>query len=486
RAFRQLAMLLADHRRWHELATFARDHITRAPRDGWGFMVMGLAQHRIGNARVSAAAFDSAFAVLGDSVRKFLDRFERTLDTGQLHAFVANAPVAQKKIEASYWRNADPLWSVDGTEPRAEYLARVTFAQLRWGSDELTLDGVTSDFGNLYVRNGKWNAGWDGSFYFWRPSEVPADARQDICVPQVKPWFFAGDTRVPEGPAANWGSLAHGPIDSIQTQVARFRAAADSTDIFLATMPPIALIQRAASVKGPARSDLWLLANGTDDVAHDSVLPALPGVKTFIRRVSPGMYVYRTESSADGAVVTARATAGFIAGDDPRTGFSSRGFGMSDVLLASRVNAAPGAKRWSDYSVTPLVGPAIRKSSVTILWENYELGSTNGGASYTVTINIRQADTTKTLSGRIAAAVVGGIGSAIGVNRAKDRVEFTYDRSAPLAPVIADNITLSLNDTPAGKYLLTLRITDKATGKSAGRSQQLVIVDPSARPPVRR
>jgi hypothetical protein len=482
RVFRQLAMVLSVRLRWRELASTARDHIQRAPHDGWGYMAMGLAQHRIGNARASATAFDSGFVVLGDSVRHFLDRFERGLDSASRVAFAANSPEARTKVEAVYWRNADPIWSVDGTEPRAEFLARVTFAQLRWGSDELTLDGVTSDFGNVYMRTGKWQAGEaDAVGHFWRPPGSPPDLRIDICVPQVKPWYFAGDSTVPEGSRASWGNIAKMRIDSIPTQVARFRAAFDSTDVLVATAPPVTMISRFAQVKGPVRTDFWLLANGTDDVARDSVRPSVQGVQQFRHRLSPGMYVYRAEASADGGLLAARSTAGFIAGNDSRTGFATNGFGMSDVLLTSRATARSAARRWSDFDVTPLVGAVVKKAQITIVWETYELGSSNGAAKYNVDITMHREETPQSVPGRIAASIIGAIGSAVGVTRSKDEVEFKYDRSAPHAAAVVDNITLSLGDTPAGVYLLTLRITDQVTGKTTGRSQTLRIVDPARR-----
>ena len=143
-------------------------------------MAMGLAQHRIGNPRAAAAAFDSGFVVLGDSIRRFLDRFERVLDSASRVTYTTYSASARTRLETVYWRNTDPIWSVEGTEPRTEFLARVTFAQLRWGADELTLDGVTSDFGNVYVRTGKWQGG-----RFWRPPGAPEDLRENICVPQA-------------------------------------------------------------------------------------------------------------------------------------------------------------------------------------------------------------------------------------------------------------------------------------------------------------
>lgn len=154
---------------------------------------------------------------------------------------------------------------------------------------------------------------------------------------------------------------------------------------------------------------------------------------------------------------------------------------MSDVLLVSRATARGTARRWSDFDVTPLVGAVAKKAQITIVWENYELGSNSGSAKYTVAITMHREETPQTVPGRIAASIIGAIGGAVGVTRSKDEVEFKYDRSAPSTPAIVDNITLSLGDTPASAYLLTLRITDQVTGKTTGRSQVIRIIDPAPR-----
>jgi hypothetical protein len=52
-----------------------------------------------------------------------------------------------------------------------------------------------------------------------------------------------------------------------------------------------------------------------------------------------------------------------------------------------------------------------------------------------------------------------------------------FERTVPHAPTIADNITISLGDTPAGVYLLTLRITDRVSGRTTSRAMTLVIRD---------
>src|SRR6185436_20675959 len=79
RAFRQLAMVLAEKDRWRELELAARNRVVRIPWDPWGWMALGLAQHRQGNTGSAAAAFDSALTYLDHADRSRLDRIERVL-----------------------------------------------------------------------------------------------------------------------------------------------------------------------------------------------------------------------------------------------------------------------------------------------------------------------------------------------------------------------------------------------------------------------
>jgi hypothetical protein len=69
------------------------------------------------------------------------------------------------------------------------------------------------------------------------------------------------------------------------------------------------------------------------------------------------------------------------------------------------------------------------------------------------------------------------LGSAVGIDRTDDRVDIHYDRSAPFAPVVVDQLGLSLAGTPAGQYRLTVAITDRATNRITSRTMTVTIKD---------
>lgn len=477
-AFRQYAMLLADQRRWLPLGGLAQDRIRRLPKDGWGWMVLGLASFRSGDVKASMAAFEKGLKYLDTADSKRLDRIERILGKRDLEEYTKIQSTlddsARKETDKTFWRMVDPLWSVPGTEPRLEFLARMTYAELRWTSEDRTLNGVNSDWGVWYIRRGQLPPLWDVTDPAHR-SEV-----SNMCKPKRAAWYVMNDTTVVKGPASQWYAYSRVRVDSIPVQMARFRAGPDSTDVLIATRPPVENILRSSSVKTTVRGDFWLQASGIRDVIRDS-LPDVKGVVKFTPRVAAGGYTYRFEASADGASSAGRATARFNADNDERTGYTLSGFGMSDVLVATQVQARADARSWREVNADLLVGPAPRKSTIALVWENYDLGSRDGTADYDIAISIRREDN-QSRAGKIAASVIGAFASVAGVQRSDDGVDITVKRATAFAPVIVDNVSLALGDTPVGTYVLTVKITDRVSGRTTARSQQLVIRDPPPTP----
>jgi hypothetical protein len=468
RAFRHLAMFIANQRQWAEVASLALSRVDAAPTDAWAWMTLGLGRQRAGNGAGAIAAFDSGLKYMEPAERARLDRIERVLSDADRARFASLNDSSRAVAESLYWRNNDPLWSVPGTEPRYEFLARMTLAEIRYTAEELGANGVNTPGGNAHIRGA---SALDGC----RPPRLAATD-----------W---NDTTIPRGAAARWGNLAGVRMDTIPSQLARFRGPGDSTDVMHAALPPVDVIKRLTDINGPVRTDFWLLIDGTTDVARDSVRPSTGEVHVFTRRLPPGFYVYRTEASAHGSQVSARATAAFRAGDDPRTGFRTAGFGMSDVLIAKTAEAGAGMpRRWTDLAIAPLAGPTPRGSTISLVWEMYDPGNDAGRMRYDVAISIRRPTTrsaTRAAPERIAASIVSGIAGAIGVSRGDDHVEFRFERNLPFHATSVDNIGVSLGNTPPGTYLLTLQVVDRVSGQVTGRSQELTIAAPPTTPPRR-
>ena len=517
RAFRQLAMLLAEKDRWTELAAAARDRTFRQPADGWAWLTLGLALHRSGRSDAANALFDTAAARLGDSERARLFAFTRVLTPRDSAAYAAASAEKRADREQSFWAMADPLWSHRGNDPRTEFLARVAFAELRWTVDELNVRGADSDRGEIYIRYGPptvivavrgchW---WDRcdlggvelggaippapatDVKFLRSAILPG--RSDV----VTFWDYDngltvvfwgaptyGTARLPHPDAHHIGTaielqpaafdnIASERILQIPLSVTRFRAPSDSVDLLILAQVPMTAL-RDAVPNAPVRADTWLLGRNDAGDFHDSTALNAAGLERAIYRVTQSEYLYRVEAVAPGAMVAGRTMRWITAGRDTLTGFATRGFGLSDLLLATfaRPNK-PVPARWSDFNIAPLLGALPSKSTLDIIWENYDVAARGGQSQYSIAITLQRQRST---GGRIAAAILGVAASAVGIDRRSDRVTMKFDRSGPAAPgAFVDRVSIAMGDTPAGDYRLTLEVTDRVSGRKASSASNITI-----------
>jgi GWxTD domain-containing protein len=489
RSLPSLAMLYAEKNRWNELATLAHGHLLTTPWDPWGWMSLGLATHRKGDDKAAAAAFDSAMVYLSPTERARLDQLERLLPPKDSARIAAMNPTDHAAIQRLYWLQSDPLWSQPHGAPRLEFLARVAFAELRWSVLELKVHGADSDRGNIHIRYGP----PDKTFTI-----APDINHQITDVTTV--WIYNsglmfifvgppafGVARFPfddravvggltEAQPVRWDNIASLKIDSMPMQTVRFRATADSVDVVVATHADITAIRKAAEVAAPVRAYAWWLAGGTVTAARDSALAKEDGsANVFTHRIAAGSYIVRSEASTPGSLRAGAASRIVIAGADSATGFSSRGFGMSDVLLATRIGSDnPSARRWTDLNATPLAGAHSRTTPLALVWEAYGLAASENQARYSVSITLER-ETGR--GGRVFAEILDRLGNIVGVDRTNNRVVLRVERTTAHAETLADHVLLSLGDTPAGEYKLTVALKDAVSGRTTSRTTRLVIAE---------
>lgn len=442
---------------------------------------------------------------LADKQRLFgLQRVLRPTDTT---AFIRASAERQAGSEQLHWMMADPLWSRAGNDARTEFLSRVTFAELRWTVEELNVRGADSDRGEVYIRYGP----PDRIATVVPPpppppptvSRRPTDVRIELCEGEcavrtreiigrvATMWdydnglFFIfegmpayGTSRYRERfvrhipylldkAPAQWDNLGTERIVDMPVRMARFRTPSDSVDLYLATRAPMAPIREAAGGNAPVTSALWLLGQGIPLTISDSSQFENSGTKVWVYRLQPTDYLYRIEATATGATAAGRTNAWVRVGNDSATGFATRGFGISDVLLATQAQRRGGTlARWTDFAIAPLFGNLARGGALALVWENYEFGARDGNARYQIAVTLERE---RSGPGRVAAEIVSALATAAGVDRRPDRVTFRFDRTAPHATAIVDEITIGLADTPAGNYRVTLELTDQVTGRKASR-----------------
>jgi GWxTD domain-containing protein len=437
---------------------------------------------------MATRAFDSAMVLFPADERRRLDRIERLLTPRDSARIAAQTDVNREVMSRRYWMSVDKLWSVERARPRMEFLARVAYAELRWSVDELGLRGSESDRGQVYIRYGPPDViiglspspsqGITGTTNFWAYNFGLLFAFQGA--PTFGTMRFPADDRsyangITASTPVMWKNIDDITIDSLPIRVSRFRAAADSVDLVVAARAPVDSIQRSAAAATAVHSHVWLLDRGVFTTAHDSAVALRTSANIVSRRVAAGWYTLRAEASAPGAQYAASTSAQIIARADSATGFATSGFGMSDLMLASRVAEQRAQRRsWRDVDATPLAGVHARGTPLGLVWEAYDLAEREGQARYEVAVTVERA---RGRAGRVVAEILDRLASVIQVDQSDDRATVRFERVVPFSRTLVEGIPVGLGDTPAGTYRVTVAITDRVSGRVTSRTVSVEIRD---------
>jgi GWxTD domain-containing protein len=496
---RDAAGPLVERRRWSEMRSAAANVIRTAPDDPWGYLIGGLAAQRLDAFAEAGRLLTRGFAMLPADDRARMDRLQRILPISDTVAFNALPPARQREKTELYWLLADPLWSIIGDEPRTEFLARLVQAELRLNLPDLEVQGAQTDRGEMLVRWGppkeiitkkgdplrpEVSEAFLLSQWKWAASPLEA-ARYERA--NLEAWFF-GLEDLPFDPdrhaatleyitdvPVRWTNILQHRIDSLPTQSARFRGD-DGVDLVYAARVPVAAIEAEAILRGATTAHWWIVQPGGDTVVRDStVMRGGDGYVQYRATLPEGTFVMRGEGVHVGSIRAARAARAIATGPDETAGFMTSGFGMSDLLLADVPPRWRDAQRWSDLTLRPVPGEHDRRAPLHILWEVYEAGEARGRSELEVEVRLERIVQRGALAqaARIAMQIISGArGSARGE---EGDVRVAFRRSESARPVLLDQFTLSLGESPAGTYRLTVEITDAVTGLRRARSSELVL-----------
>lgn len=479
--FRAVAQTWVARNAWLNLERFASAHLRSFPRDSMAWMALALAQYRQGKLRPAQATFDSLFKVISPKEADHLMSFRRMLSP-QIVARMA--PDELKSKEALYWRAAQPFMSDSSRNPRLEFMARVAHAELRWSVEEFGLSGADSDRGDVFIRYGPpskvmnfggsvtdetsdvvtfwiYDSGLIFAFTGMPTFAVMRTAADDNgLVAELRAMFPSG-----------WGNIDVPKTDSLQSFVARFRAAKDSVDLSIAVdFPAPDSISRTMSVASPVLKQLWVIPTGRSGAQHVSSTLTASGIEMWREQVGTGTMMYRAEAFGETATRGARVT-GII--DASESEFATTGFGVSDLLIARSVaeSGAATARRWSDLGAVPSIGRIDRNAPISFVWENYEFGDRGGQAEYDVTLTIKSRKSSAPMAGE----VLGALARLVRIDRGPSQVSFNFSRTVPYARAFADWVTVRVPDAPEGEYDATVVIRDRVTGKEVARSSRVTI-----------
>lgn len=481
--FLRLAGVLLLEDRWADLQSLAESQTRLTPADPWAWMAFGLAQHRLRASSAARAAFDKGLALLHPSERARLDRIDRVLAPKDAAAYARGDSATRAQTSRALWKIADPLWSEDEEDARTEFLARLAYAEIRYTWWDGSVRGAETPAGMLHIRYGPPDE-IRGGFSLYRSGIVLSGCmlNSDALVRDDNRRLSPGNEVCARDrdlvhdllawQPALWDNIAAVRIDSIPTQVARFRASNDSVDVYFAAQAPIDAMRSVQAANSTVQGRFWLYAwNSPEERTHEIDPLGAPGLMEFRERVPRGDYYYRIESTVPGALVAGRAAASVRIRDDPQSGFATRGFGMSDILLATSVRSDVSPRRWSDIALTPALGGVPRGAELTLIWENYELRRRGADAEYRVTVRIERD---RPGPGRIAATIK-SITERVGMTSSANRLQLQFPRKVPYAIALLDNLVLDLGSTPPGNYIVTVSVADAVSGRITQRAAPITI-----------
>jgi GWxTD domain-containing protein len=493
RALRHVYRALVDRQRWVELQHLTRVRLIDDHTDGWAWLGAGLAAHRLGDEHASALAFDSALTFLPSAERARYDNLSRIV-TPKDSISRNRLPTAElANDERMYWLMANPLWVTRDNEGRNEFLSRVVFAELRFSVEEFGIHGADTDRGDVYVRYGPppavitfpadaiKQAEHRIRILWWYSTEETFLFRQlpTYGVATLDPDDARETQRLRDTVPVAWTNAGAKPLaDSINVSLTRFRATADSSDVYFAAELPVKrMVEDVDLARGALTVDLeaftWRAKRVFQASSHETIDFAHPDVNqmhAWRTRLQAGTFLYRVEALQPDAGRGARSASRIEL-------LPGGGFGVSDILVADSLSPTGAAERWSDFQIAPSVGRVHRGKSFAMLWETYDLQPMpNGNVSYNVTITLRREKGGGL--GALAAKIIGGVKSAVGISGSgSDRISLTFPRQAPARSVAVDYVTLDLGDASPGNYIIDVDITDLASHRQITREHPLTIVE---------
>jgi len=531
---------------WTALDSAARALLLFAPNDSSLLPARALSAYRsirrpVFDSPAAMALFDRAVAHVprADSLR--YDSFDGVLSAEDDAWRYGWLPDTRMALDRRGWSVVDPLWSTPVNELRLARRARVAEADYRYA--DIAGEGVAGSEtrpGEMWLRRGplaaRWtvtkemdnrrvierswsgltaiaeldeaNQKWFGSetwrtFYgpFFTPLRASAyeaksaagtvanaPSRTEPCIgfDRASPTLYSCAIFQ----RADWTDVPFfGTTDAIDVTIARFRARADSSDVYIGARIRL----RAFKSRNDARADrsdrigigAWLTTEDGRPVFHDAVYRELPAAnllawtQQWTHRTGQLRTMHRVEAMEPTRPSGARGVARFTS--DAEVGFPLRGFGMSDVLIAATATPRKGsARRWSDLTVQPNGASVAPGARFAMVWEVYDLtADRNGRVRWRV--RIKRERGTMVLHDDMKDVLAGSARAGTRVIADESTApDVAYVRDAVGGEVVLENIVFGLDDLLSGNHVVHVTIDDLVSGKSVTRGVSVRVLVPKS------
>lgn len=517
---------------WSALDSAAASLLRLAPNDSAVLPARALAAYRrmtrpVIESPAVMALFDSALAHVprADSLR--YDSFDGVLSAEDDRWRRGFLPSERLALERRGWSVLDPLWSTPVNEIRLSRRARIAEADYRHAdiaqrekSGSETLPGkilvqrgsptprwrVVATRSDRHVLERSWprltaysavnrvsDTGADdlwrifyGSQFSLQQASRYLPYQQCPAREQPFPSLHACATAL----RSEWDDVPfYGTTDEIDVTAARFRASADSADMYIGARVPL----RAFKSRVDATADrtdriqlgMWLSTELGDPIVHESVSRELPAytllawTHQWTSRVGSARLMHRVEAIEPTAPSGARGIARFTS--DAQVAFSMRGFGMSDVLVAAYATPRrTEVRRWSDLEVQPNGGTVAPNTRFAMVWEVYDLTPGPDGRVHW-RVRIKRERGAVVLREDMKEVLVGSAkaGSRV-LPWETDVPDLAYVRDASAGVPALENITFNLGDVRPGHHVVNVIIDDLVSGQSVTRGVSVRVLVPDS------
>lgn len=444
----------------------------------WSELLLGFARHAAGDSDSAQAHFDRALARLdADERERWLD-IEWLLDPPEQRAYERLTEAERAEYTRRFWLLADPFWMTPANERLAEHSAR--HAQARLLAEVPVVAGMTSwgrDLDELTIRYGT-----PTSRSQVRPGRAAAAERRGL----VEYWDTAQRTYAP-------AQLSHGVPEQPPPgeRAALYAATARSAYAYLPVRRVLELEHQITRFLDDdrivLRVDAAVVADSTMEpaeprrsplpvtlIAYDSTLSQRHGAHdeaawrgdsahfTLQLDVPPGRVVYSAEALDTAAGVAARARYALdvhLPVNRPH---------VSDILVAAPFTATGLPERRDDPGLSGLPSLVLQRGDTLGLYaEVYRTGTDT--AALRIELSLQPARP-PSLLGRFARWVGRNLG--VWEDSPEPRVGWRID-SRDVAQPIALN--LPLDPRLRGAFVVVLRATDTATGRSGETRREILI-----------
>jgi GWxTD domain-containing protein len=442
----------------------------RAPDDYRSWALSALVQHETRRDSLANLQFGQALVRMSDTTLAVYDDIALLLEPDQVAWFNQADVTTRAKAIGAFWNALDPLYITPFNERKLEHYARVTTAEIAFGSLALHEHGWNSFAGKIWIRYGRpvnmrelskasgrvafWNYGGDADITFERGITRTSYRGTDDAIK------YANDLAVVR-PQGYRTSNFIDSVEALDHQIVRFRGPDGRPQLLVYAAVP-------DHYSDQAKAALLLLDAQFQAAAEwRGARPPIGGIKRLFTGMRQGMYSLTVElwDAGPRRLGRARDTVSF------RPDTAGGPLALSDLLLAASIEAGPAAATPAGVgrdglNIEPLYGLSlVQNHPLSVYWEIYGLkASADGRARYEVTVQV-QDNARRPMLARML-----GVG---GGREAASKIQYNGTHVVTNGRV-AEWLSLS-SDLKPGSYRVVVTVVDKDGGATKTVERGLIV-----------